>query len=79
MLVFAVRLPRPENWRREAWYSSAATGIALASLAAFVAGGGSLFLLAFLANLLAWLTLVAACAVSLDSRGEPRLQAEARK
>jgi hypothetical protein len=79
MLAFALRLRRPESWRREAWYSSAATGIALASLACFLAGGGSLFLFAFLANLLAWLTLLAARAVSRASGGEPRLQAEAEE
>jgi hypothetical protein len=77
MIVFGLRLPRAEPWRPVAWYSLAAAAIAVANLAAFLAGGGSFFLFAFFANLLAWLTVVAARAFSLASVREPRLQAEA--
>jgi hypothetical protein len=77
MIVFGLRLPPAEPWRPIAWYSLAAAAIAVANLAAFLAGGGSIFLFAFFANLLAWLTVVAARAFSLASVREPRLQAEA--
>ena len=65
MLVFGVRLRRFEPWRNAAWLSLAAAAIAVATLAASLAGGGSVFLFAFFAGLLAWLTLLAARALSL--------------
>ena len=77
MLVLGVRLRRFDPWRGAAWSSLAAAAIAAASLAAFLAGGGSLFLFAFFADLLTWLTLVAARALALASGGESRVQPEA--
>jgi len=77
MLVLGVRLRRFDPWRGAAWSSLAAAAIAVASLAAFLAGGGSLFLFAFFADLLTWLTLVAARALALASGGESRVQPEA--
>jgi predicted NAD/FAD-dependent oxidoreductase len=52
-------------------------------MAGFLAGGGNLFFYAFLADVLAWLILVAARALSLASAGDVtrqgRLQAEVRE
>jgi hypothetical protein len=61
---------RDERWRQAAWYSFAAALIAVVSLAGFLAGGGNLFFYAFLADVLPWLTLVAARALSLASAGD---------
>jgi hypothetical protein len=70
MLVLGARFRRDERWRQTAWYSFAAALIAVAGLAGFLAGGGNLFFYAFLADALAWLTLVAARALSLTSAGD---------
>jgi MFS family permease len=70
MLVLGARFRRDKRWRQVAWYSFGAALIAVASLAGFLAGGGNLFFYAFLADVLAWLTLVAARALSLTSAGD---------
>jgi MFS family permease len=70
MLVLGARFRRDERWRQVAWYSFGAGLIAVASLAGLLAGGGNLFFYAFLADVLAWLTLVAARALSLTSAGD---------
>jgi hypothetical protein len=71
MLTLAVQF-RGAGWRRLDAYSLAATLVAVASLAGYLAGGGNLFFFVFLADVLAWLTLVAAQAFSVAS---PRLHA----
>jgi hypothetical protein len=83
ILVLGARFRRDEPWRQAARYSFAAALIAVSSLAGFLAGGGNLFFYVFLGDVLAWLTLVAARALSLASAGDltrqPRLQAEVRE
>jgi hypothetical protein len=78
MLVLGARFRRDERWRRTAWQSFAAALIGVVSLAGFLAGGGNLFFYLFLADVLAWLTLVAARALSVASAGVMTRQARAQ-
>jgi hypothetical protein len=65
MLTLAVQFRRDERWRSLSPHSLIAGLIALASIAATLAGAGTLFFWIFLAALLGWLMLVSARALSI--------------
>jgi hypothetical protein len=65
MLVLAAQFRGDRRWRRLGAYSLAAFLIAVASLAAYLAGGGNMFFFTFLADVLGWLMLVSARALSV--------------
>ena len=65
MLVFAAQFRSDGRWSRMSAYSLAAVLIAVASIAANLAGGGNAFFFTFLGDVLAWLTLVSARALSV--------------